>query len=111
MKQKPIWWRRLTAALTPRRSMVVVEGDMLPKRLPLWNLVVAREDDEDWSVGLRCPCGCGQRLEMLLLKGVKPRWDISVDQRGHVSLHPSVWVREGCKSHFWVRAGKVVWCE
>ena len=73
--------------------MVVVEGDMLPKRLPLWNLVVAREDDEDWSVGLRCPCGCGQRLEMLLLKGVKPRWDISVNLRGHVSLHPSVWVR------------------
>jgi hypothetical protein len=57
MKQKPLWWRRLAAALTPRRSMVVVEGDMLPKRLPLWNLVVAREDDEDWSVGLRCPCG------------------------------------------------------
>jgi hypothetical protein len=50
MKQRPLWWRRLTAALTPRRSMVVVEGDMLPKRLPLWNLVVAREDDEDWSV-------------------------------------------------------------
>jgi hypothetical protein len=111
MKQKPMWWRRFVAAVTPRRSMVVVEGDMLPKKLPLWNLVVAREDDEDWSVGLRCPCGCGQRLEMLLLKDVKPRWDISVDRAGYVSLQPSVWVREGCKSHFWVRAGKVVWCE
>jgi hypothetical protein len=111
MKQKPLWWRRLAAALTPRRSMVVVEGDMLPKRLPLWNLVVAQEDNEDWSVGLRCPCGCGQRLEMLLLKDVKPRWDIWVNPRGHVSLHPSIWVREGCKSHFWVRAGKIVWCE
>jgi len=111
VKRTPMWWRRLVALVTPRRSMVVVEGDMLPKRLPLWNLVVAREDDEDWSAGLRCPCGCGQRLEMLLLKDVKPRWDISVNQRGHVSLHPSVWVREGCKSHFWVRAGKIVWCE
>jgi len=27
--------------------------------LPLWNLVVARDDGEDWSVGMCCPCGCG----------------------------------------------------
>jgi hypothetical protein len=54
---------------------------------------------------------CGKRLEMMLLKGVKPRWDISQDAKGRVSLHPSVWLRDGCKSHFWVRAGKNVWCE
>jgi Family of unknown function (DUF6527) len=84
---------------------------MLPEKLPLRNLVLARDGDEDCSVGLRCPCGCGQRLEMLLLKEVKPRWDLSVNSRGDVSLHPSVWVREGCKSHFWVRSGKIVWCD
>ncbi|MBX3303009.1 MAG: hypothetical protein KF899_01230 [Parvibaculum sp.] len=111
MSRKPLWWRRLIVRLTPRRSLIVVEGDMLPKRLPFWSLVMARDDCEDWSVGLRCPCGCGQRLEMMLLKGVKPRWDISVDPKGHVSLHPSVWLREGCKSHFWVKGGKIVWCE
>lgn len=111
MSPKPLWWRRFVAALTPRRSLVIVEGDMLPKRLPFWNLVKACDDGEDWSVGLRCPCGCGHRLEMMLLKEVKPRWDISVDLKGHVSLHPSVWLREGCKSHFWVRGGKVIWCE
>lgn len=111
MKPKPLWRRRLVAALTPRRSLKVVEGDTLPQKLPIWNLVVARDGDEDWSVGLRCPCGCGQRLEMMLLSEVKPRWDISVDRRGHVTLHPSVWVREGCKSHFWVRSGKIVWCD
>ena len=94
MSRKPLWWRRLIVRLTPRRSLIVVEGDMLPKRLPFWSLVMARDDCEDWSVGLRCPCGCGQRLEMMLLKGVKPRWDISVDPKGHVS-HPSVWLREG----------------
>lgn len=111
MSRKPLWWRRIVAAVTSRRSLVVIEGDTLPKRLPFWNLVMARDGDEDWSVGLRCPCGCGQRLEMMLLKEVKPRWDISVDQKGRVSLHPSVWLREGCKSHFWVKGGKVIWCE
>lgn len=111
MKRMPLWWRRIVAALTPRRSLVVVEGDMLPDKLPLWNLIVARDGDEDWSVGLRCPCGCGERLEMMLLNEVKPRWDISVDLRGRISLHPSIWVREGCRSHFWVKAGKIVWCD
>ena len=111
MKRKALWWRQLIAKLTPRRSLKIVEGDMLPKSLPLLNLVVARDDGEDWSVGMRCPCGCGQRLEMLLLKEVKPRWDVSMDSRGHVSLHPSVWLREGCKSHFWARSGKIIWCD
>jgi hypothetical protein len=111
MTPKSLWWRRLWARFAPRRSLKIVAGDMLPAKLPRRDLVLARDGDEDWSVGLRCPCGCGQRLEMMLLKGVKPRWDVTVDRRGHVSLHPSVWLREGCKSHFWVRSGKIVWCE
>lgn len=111
MRRRRLWWRWAVTALTPRRSLKIVEGDELPKKLPLWDLVMARDGDEDWSVGMRCPCGCGKRLEMMLLKPVKPRWDIAVDARGHVSLHPSVWLREGCKSHFWVRSGKIVWCD
>jgi hypothetical protein len=101
----------LWEAITPRRALRVVEGDSLPAKLPYRNLVLAREDGEDWCVGLRCPCGCGQRLEMMLLKSVKPRWDVTLDLRGRVTLHPSVWLRTGCRSHFWIRAGKVVWCD
>ena len=111
MKRRPLWWRRMIAALAPRRSLKIVDGDMPPGRLPFWNLVMTRDGNEDWSVGLRCPCGCGQRLEMMLLKEVTPRWDLAVNPRGHVSLHPSVSLREGCKSHFWVRSGKIVWCD
>ena len=111
MNRKPLWWRRMMAALTPPRLLQVVEGDMLPAKLPRWNLVLARDGTEDWVVGLRCPCGCGQRLEMMLLREVKPRWDVSVEKNGRVSLHPSVWLREGCKSHFRLLSGKVVWCE
>jgi len=58
MRRRPLWWRRITAALAPRRSLKVVEGDMLPATLPRWNVVLARDGEEDWAVGLRCPCGC-----------------------------------------------------
>jgi hypothetical protein len=111
MRRRPLWWRQLVSALMPRRSLVIVEGDSLPERLPFRNLMMAREGQENWVVGLRCPCGCGQRLEMMLLEGVKPRWDVITDQKGHVSLHPSVWLRQGCRSHFWVRSGKIIWCD
>ena len=111
MKRRPLWWRRMMAALAPRRSLKIIDGDTLPAKLPRRNLVMARDDGEDWAVGLRCPCGCGQRLEMMALREVKPRWDVAVDRHGYVSLHPSIWLREGCKSHFWVRAGKIIWCE
>lgn len=111
MKRRPLWWRRLLASWSPRRSVRIIEGDSLPDKLPFRDLLLAREDGEDWCVGLRCPCGCGQRLEMMLLKQVKPRWDIALDARGHVSLHPSVWLRTGCRSHFWIRSGKVIWCD
>jgi hypothetical protein len=111
MTPTPLWWRRLLAFVSPRRAVRIVEGDTLPDRLPIHDVVLVREDGEDWCVGLRCPCGCGQRLEMMLLKGVKPRWDITIDKHRRVTLHPSVWLRTGCRSHFWLRNGKVIWCE
>jgi hypothetical protein len=110
-KPKALWRRRLIAALIPRRRLQVFEGDTLPDRLPTLKLALAREGGEDWSIGMYCPCGCGQRLELLVLVGVKPRWDYHLSKAGHVTLHPSVWVTAGCRSHFWLRHGKVIWCE
>jgi hypothetical protein len=56
-------------ALAPRRSFKIVEGDMLPGKLPAWHLVMARDGHEDWAVGLWCPCGCGQIRKGSLPKG------------------------------------------
>jgi hypothetical protein len=87
-KPKALWRRRLIAALTPHRRLQVFEGDTLPDRLPTLKLALAREGDEDWSIGMYCPCGCGQRLELLVLAGVKPRWDYHLSKAGHVTLPP-----------------------
>ncbi|MCP3404053.1 DUF6527 family protein [Bradyrhizobium sp. CCGB01] len=111
MRPQIVWWRRLLDFVGPLRKLRIVEGDSLPAKLPFRDLVLARDGQEDWSVGLRCPCGCGERLEMMLLQGVKPRWDVMLDDKGRVSLYPSVWLRTGCRSHFWIRRGKIVWCD
>jgi hypothetical protein len=104
------WFGRLFARKPRLRRVVFFESDELPSELPAFDLAVAREGDTFWSAGLICPCGCGRRLEVMLLPGVKPRWDLSIDSAGLPSLHPSVWVNDGCRAHFFLRDGQIIWC-
>lgn len=109
-----VWFFRLLGRRPPPpriRKVVFVEGDELPDILPPFDLVVSREGNTLWSAGLVCPCGCDRRIEVMLLKGVKPRWDLLLDDEGLPTLKPSVWVSDGCRSHFWLRKGLIDWCD
>jgi hypothetical protein len=105
------WTRKKWNGFGPDRRIHIIEGDSLPAKLPKRDLILAREDDEDWCVGMRCPCGCGSTIELLVVPEAKPRWDVSIDVNQRPSLKPSVWVQRGCRSHFWLRDGRVQWCE
>jgi hypothetical protein len=104
-------WDEAKERLLPRRRVRIAEGGVLPGILPRRDLVVTRDGGEDWSVGMRCPCGCGETIELMLLPEAKPRWTLSADAGGRPSLSPSVWRRTGCRSHFWLREGRVRWCQ
>lgn len=60
-----------------------------------------------WS-HLLCP-RCGDHVE-LPMKGTKA-WSLRVDFLGRPTLAPSVWEAEGCGAHFFVRKGRILWCE
>lgn len=108
---RPRWLRRILARLALPRRLRIIEGDSLPERLPWRDVVLARDGDEDWCVGMRCPCGCGRTIELLVFPEAKPRWAISVDRKRRPSLSPSVWLQKGCRSHFWLKAGRVRWSD
>jgi hypothetical protein len=57
---------------------------------------------------MRCPCGCGESIELALIPEATPRWKLSLEQN-RPSLSPSVWKRDGCRSHFFLKKGRVVW--
>lgn len=103
------WFRHFIEWLLPARTLTVVKGDVAPTKLPLRGLVLLQDGGEYWSVSMRCPCGCGQTIELPLIREVKPSWTLSVEKNGSPTLTPSVWLREGCRSHFFVRRGKVRW--
>ncbi|ANB98498.1 hypothetical protein K6675_000467 [Vibrio parahaemolyticus] len=108
--RKPMWLLRLMEYILPARKVNVIESDTPPDKLPIRNIVLAKEDDEEWAVGFKCPCGCGRHLELLLIKEAKPNWKLTVDEKNRPTLYPSIWLKKGCRSHFWLRKGKVVWC-
>ncbi|MEM1155618.1 MAG: DUF6527 family protein [Pseudomonadota bacterium] len=105
----PRWLLKLKENLLPVRRVIIFEADTPPQKLPWRNLVLAREENEDWAVAFRCPCGCGKRLELLLIEEAEPNWKISVSKSQNPTLHPSVWLKGGCRSHFWLRDGRVIW--
>jgi len=105
----PKWLLRPIEWMLPARELKIMKGDALPDRLPIRGLLLLHDGDEDWCVGLRCPCGCGQRVELPLIKEAEPHWRLNVEQDGTPTLVPSVWLQEGCCSHFFVRRGKVEW--
>lgn len=105
------WWRRNWDRIGPARRIVRIGGDMLPASLPRRDVVLCQDNGEPWSVGMRCPCGCGDVIELLLTHDVKPRWDLQIDDRNRPTLHPSIWRNTGCRSHFWVRDGRIHWCQ
>jgi hypothetical protein len=70
--------------------------------------LVARGGTYRWML-MMCPCGCGERLAVNLMRTATPHWRLSLKQ-GKVSLNPSVWVtEEKCGSHFWLIENQLIW--
>jgi len=62
-----------------------------------------------WSVALLCPCGCGEVIQLSLLPDDSPSWTLGFDDKDLPTVSPSVWRTKGCRSHFFVRDGMIVW--
>jgi uncharacterized protein DUF6527 len=115
-----IWLRRIWAsgarillAVASRyfgsayRIAVVEE---LPSKLHRRTLYVVAERGLQMQASMVCPEGCGTIINLNLLPDDHPVWRLSVDSLQRPTLHPSIWRREGCGAHFFLRAGRLTWC-
>jgi hypothetical protein len=100
-------WRRLRRRNRFTRVVMVDSMDSLPKRLGS-SLYVVGGAHPKWVV-VSCPCGCGERIDVNLMRTRRPTWQLSLES-DQVSLHPSLWVpKERCGSHFIVRKNRIDW--
>jgi len=64
---------------------------------------------EPWSAALLCPCGCEELIQISLLDNDSPSWRLRLNKRDQPTLDPSIWRKHGCRSHFFLREGRIVW--
>lgn len=83
----------------------------LPDKLNTRSLYLVGENEHLWFAAMLCPCGCGATLHLNMLSDTCPRWKLTEHRDGTVSLHPSVWRLKDCRSHFFLRRGRIDWCE
>jgi len=87
-----------------------VAVDDVPDDLRKYCVYLIGEDGKLWQVAMLCPCGCSAVIQLCVLPDSRPSWSVSMHADGTVSLSPSVWRTTGCRSHFFLRGGKIDWC-
>lgn len=100
------WW---VSTLTKFRPLRAAHVDDPPDFLEQRFVYLVGDRPTPWSASMLCPCGCAATIQLSLLANDKPSWRANVSANGVVTLTPSVWRVKGCKSHFFVRRGRIVW--
>ncbi len=93
-----------------RRLIVIRQVDDAPKK-PKANVLYTIGRPDPWRAALVCPCGCNCVIHLSLLKNDSPRWHLTISGSGLPSLHPSIRRIAGCRSHFFIAKGEIVWCD
>jgi hypothetical protein len=84
--------------------------ESLPDVLQEKRLYLIGDDDCMWAAAMVCPCGCRSTIHLSLAPDCRPSWRVRQHRNGTVSLLPSVWRTVGCRSHFVLYKGRIVWC-
>ncbi|WP_353477785.1 DUF6527 family protein [Pseudoalteromonas sp. JC3] len=69
--------------------------------------VIGENEFHTYAVML-CPCGCESKIHLNLITNHRPAWQISKNGK-YPTLTPSIWRQVGCRSHFFLRQGHIVW--
>lgn len=94
---------------SPKYCIRLVDGD-LPSSLDKNTIYIVAEDGFFEHVSMLCPCGCADVVHLNLLPDERPIWKMENHAVGGITLYPSVWRKGGCRSHYWIRQGRVKWC-
>ena len=82
----------------------------MPDSLKSLTVYLCGEGENLWAAAMICPCGCGDVIQLNLLKQASPCWSVVDHPDGTVTVMPSVWREKGCRIHFFIRQGRVEWC-
>lgn len=100
------WLLNLFKTERPYTAMFV--GDT-PDKLDYRIIYIIENEGYCWKAVMICPCGCKKILHMNLIKDYHPSWKFEINKKKIITLHPSINRMVGCRSHFFIREGKIIW--
>lgn len=104
------WLRRLWTGLRGRKGRIpCLRVEDLPENLDSNIFYIVFDSGRPWHASMSCPCGCGEAIHLNLLPDERPRWQIQEHLDGTASATPSIWRTQGCRSHFWLQRGRIMW--
>jgi hypothetical protein len=83
--------------------------DDFPKSFKENIIYIVGDLKRPWLLAFKCPCGCQAVIQLNLLKEASPNWKFKISKWKGISIFPSIWRTMGCKSHFFVRHGRIEW--
>ena len=111
MRKIRSWWQSVCRWFRrPRRALRVRYTCEIPEKPHSAYVYIVGENGYTWYAVMRCPCGCGETLHMPLIDDSRPRWKLKIHDDETISLHPSIHRIVGCRSHFFIRQGRIDWC-
>jgi hypothetical protein len=105
-----LWKRAVVFYDSMRGRYRVLAVDELPDRLASKIVYAVGDEGQYWLAALTCPCGCGDTIQLSMMQGRRPRWNLVEQNLRFPTLTPSVDRTVGCRSHFFVRNGRIEWC-
>lgn len=105
-----LWMNKIRVKFLKNNIPLLLICQELPAQAENNRIYILYEDGEFCYLLMKCPCGCGADIDLSLIKGLKPRWEIEFHLNGTISISPSVWRKYKCKSHFYYKKGNLIWC-
>src|SRR5258708_36766440 len=97
------------ARIGNRRRYRTLSVEEVPDLIKPRVVYAVGEKERPWMAALKCPCGCGESIQLSLLTDDFPSWKLSINRYGVPTLTPSVARTKGCGAHFVLRNGEIDW--
>lgn len=82
--------------------------DEIPYKMRSNIIYIVQEGTQAETLSFMCPCGCKQPVYLNLIRDTVPCWTYKIERR-KVSIFPSIVRKNGCKSHYCITKGEVIW--
>jgi hypothetical protein len=106
-KRRRNWFRKKKKASKPLYRHVVIEEE--PTVMERNMVYIFNNVGYHWQLTMLCPCGCGDVLYANLIPDHYPNWVYRIDRRDLISVYPSFHRKDRCRSHFFIRNGRIDW--